>query len=1103
MLVLLALILCLGVFAGCFAEEPGVEFHIYDQDGNEPKYQINGPEYDVTLSNDTKYILEIKAESAEKLQVSKNEDAIDFEEPIDISFSDEYRSGFWIYIDQETDGKIENLYKIRIVYDMRPEVPSIFETVSEKSASANPSPESEPPATEPEPAEPPATEQEPAEPPATEQEPAEPPATEPEPAEPPATEPEPTETPITEPDPTPEPARGFEPETDLSGDVWINAKPETDPQEWKIKTEINNLQLMIKHIPEEANKIFITCNGDTVEERIFRKAADTNANQEIINLTEYVQRKINEYFGKTEENGEDTFKDIPYILSFQAEFRKQDTEDNLGEKEFIIAVYPELQVTAENPEISSDDPTVRVRVNRKNGNVTVKHGEETVGTCVIDAVNAVTPIDLTNIESLGDNATLTVRYENDVDDPFEMNVTYTRKWEDIRAEGTGVIHHLYFTDGDNGNRKVPIYYGNEDNGSPKEPIIRITGEPGQTIVAKPIFAEGSGKPTNMSFELIPGIGSKYEPTYDDLKVMEAIQLYYQNKQDENPKEIKVEVLEAGAPTATDDSKLTFRVYQGPTIAGKEAINEESTVQVTGAIPGRRLILAVDGADREDPITADEAGNASISGPFEAGKEISVRGTDDFGMESTPDRAMVQKTELEAITISGAEPETVNLALESDPSATVTIRGKAHSKCHIEAWLSRREETDSTNEAGEADKTTYPANADDNGEWTISIPISGKEDGTYDVTVRYAEAEDEERLWAKCTLLVDTKVLLTGTDGGDITATEGEDTIRVRCGEPIRKETMSLDFNPADEKNKQEDVAPYTDSEEEGAFFWRLPVPIGLQDKIVITAADEAGNEEEFRVTVVPGSFNLEVTTQDGKVIQDGEEVYLNEKNGITFRATGVAGTEVEVSLIQQEGNPVPLGTVTIGDPEHGSYVLTADALADRNLQEGETYTLTFRRKDQDAGVQTSFIYDTKCGLTAGTKDQDGNVKIFGEGEQIDFNTKTICGTTDSGATVTLSINDGEAQTQTAGEDGKYEFTNLTLKPKDKIQITATDKAGNQSETITRDVKSSKVAAAVLMALGAILLMFSLWTLMTTRKKIQQLEDISRAKTATIQEKKKR
>ena len=759
-----------------------------------------------------------------------------------------------------------------------------------------------------------------------------------------------------------------------------------------------------------------------------------------------------------------------------------------------MAAYPELELTVETPEVSSDDPTVRVRVNRSNGTVAVLNGEESIGTGIIDTVGALTPITF-QTEGLG-NTSLKIRYQNEDGEEKEASANYTRNWEEIRVTGTDKVHHLYFADGENSSRRAAISYGGT------ETRIRIAGEPGETIAGKPVFTEESGKPSNGNGFELNDTANLYEPTYDDLKDMQSIQLEYKNNQDVT-KEIRITVLEAGVTAEPDPNgnTLVFQKAAGPVIANKDSINEESPeLQVTGAIPGSRLILAINGADREDSITADEAGNAAIPGPFEADQKISIRGTDDFGKESIPDEVTVKRADLEPITITGVEPETVNLGMENEPNYTVKIHGKAHPKRSVEASLSKQGET-----AGETDYAKAgPASVNDQGEWTLEIPVSGKEDGIYTVTVTYGAPDNETGIRAECTFTADTKVLLAGAEEESITATEGEKTVRVRCGEAMTKEDLSLDFESADGASKHEGVQPYADSEEEGVFFWELPVPFSLKDQITITAKDAAGNEEKFQVTVVPGSFEIEMAAKDGRAVGEGEQIYLPRDNGMTFRMTGVAGTEVEASLEAEP--PVPLATLIIGDPERGSYVLTADALADRNLQEGATYTLTFRRKDQDTGRQVSFIYDPKCGLTLEkTRDQNGNEKPLGEKDKIDFKTKALCGTADPGAEVTLSINGDEAGNvkTTAGADGAYEFNDLTLRPRDVIRIFAADEAGNQSETITRDVKSSLVAPAVLLAAGAILLMFSLWMLMTTRKKIRQLEDISRAKTATVQERKKR
>ena len=71
-----------------------------------------------------------------------------------------------------------------------------------------------------------------------------------------------------------------------------------------------------------------------------------------------------------------------------------------------------------------------------------------------------------------------------------------------------------------------------------------------------------------------------------------------------------------------------------------------------------------------------------------------------------------------------------------------------------------------------------------------------------------------------------------------------------------------------------------------------------------------------------------------------------------------------------------------------------------------------------------------------------------------------------------------------------------------IKVVAKDKAKNSAEYVIK-VQPSKALPIILMVAGAILMAVSLFIFFGTQKQIRQLEESNRAKTATVQEKKKR
>ncbi|HFI0520891.1 TPA: Ig-like domain-containing protein, partial [Streptococcus suis] len=213
----------------------------------------------------------------------------------------------------------------------------------------------------------------------------------------------------------------------------------------------------------------------------------------------------------------------------------------------------------------------------------------------------------------------------------------------------------------------------------------------------------------------------------------------------------------------------------------------------------------------------------------------------------------------------------------------------------------------------------------------------------------------------------------------------------------------------------------TTADENGNYTVDVPAGVELKegDKVTATATDEAGNtSDSTEKTVTANPSDADENTPNTPAVTP-----VADTNNLTDDEKAKVKEEVEKS------NPnLPTGTtVEVGNDG--------------------TVTITY----PDGSVDTIPGTDTVTPNTDTTAPEAPVVNAPKEGDT------TVTGTTEPGATVTVTFPDGSTATTTADENGNYTVdvpAGVELKEGDKVSATATDEAGNTSDSTETTVTAN-------------------------------------------------
>ncbi|SUM53978.1 Ig-like domain-containing protein [Staphylococcus nepalensis] len=316
-----------------------------------------------------------------------------------------------------------------------------------------------------------------------------------------------------------------------------------------------------------------------------------------------------------------------------------------------------------------------------------------------------------------------------------------------------------------------------------------------------------------------------------------------------------------------------------------------------------------------------------------------------------------------------------------------------------------------------DGTTATGTADDEGNYTIEIPSNVDLNGGEDIIVT-AKDKAGNPSDSVTTTVTDT----TAPEAPTVNEVTSEDTTVSGTSEP--GSTVTVMF--------PDGTTATGTADEEGNYTIEIPTDINLGggENITITAKDKAGNPSESATTTVTDTRAPEAPTVN--------EVTSEDK---TIRGTAEAGSTVTVTF--------PDGTTGTGTAdEEGNY--TIEIPTDINLDGGENIIVTAKDK---AGNPSESATTTVTDTTAPEAPTVNEVTSEGT---------TVSGTSEPGSTVTVMFPDGTTATGTADEEGNYTIeipTDINLDGGENITVTAKDKAGNPSDSVTTTVTDTTAPKA--------------------------------------------
>ena len=720
----------------------------------------------------------------------------------------------------------------------------------------------------------------------------------------------------------------------------------------------------------------------------------------------------------------------------------------------------------------------------------------------------------------GDDAKLIARYENADGEEAKSaeTIVYTRRWQEISITAPTETQYLYFDRDRNLNTDKTVQ-------------ITVAGEAGKAIEVTLL----GGK------TVIDTLGKNgiYDLTYAETQETKSIVFAYKDRPEQKT---EIAILTDGEP---GEKALVFKVCS-PTIAGPIYDNTHPIVRIDGAVPGSRLILAAaepeeqktdSGAIRPAVRSGGELMTMQMAVPEDMDAVVQTAGEAPAAAESSAPEAETDENGNYILTADGngraeftrEEPFAAGTILTISEEggailaqATVEADTLADILPETEPEQTRfvingknAEQPFSIHGTAKANRAMLAAFAnrtqafasDGEGKWEVSFPLVPGEDGNYEVTFQYAGRGTDYQKYVN--VLIDTACSFTSEDGrkGVISVEEGAEEVKFFTDEPDGFEEIRIVYQQAGKDPVELGTSEPKKPDEHGFITYSLPVPIQKKDSLTVFLKDHAGNdtgEEGVAVEIGTVSFTYSLEDTNGEKPAATQGLYLTENRGYQIGISGAPGTEVEIAVEKKDGTD----RKTLATEKEGeTFTLSAAALQEaygEELPKNQEFNLILHRADiesEESDQIFPFTYDTECTLTVNQEEgPKPAAPAFGE------KTVTISGTADPDAVVEVAMirKNGESASKQQQVDEKGQFSiETTLKPdSDTIKVTAKDTAGNSTEHEIK-VQPSKAVPIILLGVGAILMAISLFMFLGTQKKIRQLEEINRAKTATVQEKKKR
>ncbi|HFI0659694.1 TPA: Ig-like domain-containing protein, partial [Streptococcus suis] len=489
------------------------------------------------------------------------------------------------------------------------------------------------------------------------------------------------------------------------------------------------------------------------------------------------------------------------------------------------------------------------------------------------------------------------------------------------------------------------------------------------------------------------------------------------------------------------------------------------VTVTGAEPGSTVTLKDKDGNVIGTGTADENGVATITPttPLPEGP-VTATSTDKAGNESEAsepkvatstdttapkapvvnapkegDKTVTGTTEPGAtVTVTFPDGSTATTTADEDGNYTVDVPAGVELKEGDKVTATATDKAGNVSEPTETTTTANPSDADENTPKTPAVtPVEDTNNLTDDEKAKVKEEVEKSNpdLPTGTTVEVgnDGTVTITYPDGsvdtipGTDTVTPNTDTTAPAApvvnapkegdttvtGTTEPGATVTVTFPDGTEVT--------TTADENGNYTVDVPAGVELKegDKVSATATDEAGNTS----TPTEATTTANLSDADENTPNTPAVTPVADTNNLTDDEKAKVKEEVEKS------NPnLPTGTtVEVGNDG--------------------TVTITY----PDGSVDTIPGTDTVTPNTDTTAPEAPAVNAPKAGDT------TVTGTAEPGSTVTVTFPDGSTATTTADENGNYTVdvpAGVELKEGDKVTATATDEAGNTSDSTEKPVTAN-------------------------------------------------
>ncbi|MGQ7373514.1 Ig-like domain-containing protein, partial [Streptococcus suis] len=588
---------------------------------------------------------------------------------------------------------------------------------------------------------------------------------------------------------------------------------------------------------------------------------------------------------------------------------------------------------------------------------------------------------------------------------------------------------------------------NTDTTAPEAPVVNapkagdttVTGttEPGATVTVT--FPDGSTATTtadengNYTVDVPAGVdlkeGDKVTATATDKagnvsEPTETTTTANPSDADENtPKTPAVTPVE-DTNNLTDDEKAKVKeevekanpdLPTGTTVE----VGNDGTVTITYPDGSVDTIPGTDTVTPNTDTTAPEA--PVVNAPKEG--DTTVTGTTEPGA---------------TVTVTFPDGSTATTTADEDGNYTVDVPAGVELKEGDKVTATATDKAGNVSEPTETTTTANPSDVDENTPKTPAVtPVEDTNNLTDDEKAKVKEEVEKSNpdlpTGTEVTVGNDGTVTITYPDGsvdtipGTETVTPNTDTTAPEA--PVVNAPKEGDTTVTGKTEPGATVTvtfpdgstATTTADENGNYTVDVPAGVDLKegDKVTATATDKAGNvSEPTETTTTANPSDADENTPKTPAVTPVEDT-----NNLTDDEKAKVKEEVE------KANPdLPTGTeVTVGNDG--------------------TVTVTY----PDGSVDTIPGTDTVTPITDTTAPEAPVVNAPKEGDT------TVTGTTEPGATVTVTFPDGSTATTTADEDGNYTVdvpAGVELKEGDKVSATATDEAGNTSDSTETTVTAN-------------------------------------------------